>query len=366
MAAFADELLSGYDVDLEALLRDGASPAPAAAAGIVAVTGIAVSTVCPHHLLPALGEAQVAYAPGSTVLGLGTVARLLDAFARRLTLQEGIGHHVVTTLMSRAGARGAYCRIELTHGCLSARGACQASARAVTVSSAGSFQDATGTRLARARAPRRDARERGAMNAVEGERRFAIVTGASRGVGRATALALARRGLAIGLVGRGVERARADALARARERRARRCAPGSSTSPDLTETEAAARRIASEVNVEVLVNNAGVAHRTRIEETSTESYEEQLAVNLSAPFLLTRELLPAMRRRARGRIVHVGSISSTLGSPRLAAYCASKWGLVGFMKSLAEELHDSGVMTLAILPGSIDTRMLQGSGFPRA
>ena len=147
VAAFADELLSGYDVDLEALLRDGASPAPAAAAGIVAVTGISVSTVCPHHLLPALGEAQVAYAPGSTVLGLGTVARLLDAFARRLTLQEGIGHHVVTTLMSRAGARGAYCRIELTHGCLSARGACQASARAVTVSSAGSFQEASGIAL---------------------------------------------------------------------------------------------------------------------------------------------------------------------------------------------------------------------------
>jgi GTP cyclohydrolase I len=156
VAAFADELLSGYDVDLESLLRDGASPAPAAAAGgppsgiaprVVAVTGIAVSTVCPHHLLPALGEAEVAYAPGATVLGLGTVARLVDAFARRLTLQEGIGHHVVTTLMSRAGARGAYCRIELTHGCLSARGACQARARAVTVSSAGSFQDASGIAL---------------------------------------------------------------------------------------------------------------------------------------------------------------------------------------------------------------------------
>jgi GTP cyclohydrolase I len=147
VAAFADELLSGYAVDLDALLRDGASPAPAAAAGVVAVKGIALSTVCPHHLLPALGHADVAYAPGATVLGLGTVARLVDAFARRLTLQEGIGHHVVETLMTRAGARGAYCRIELTHGCLSARGACQANARAVTVSSAGSLLEPAGVAL---------------------------------------------------------------------------------------------------------------------------------------------------------------------------------------------------------------------------
>jgi GTP cyclohydrolase I len=165
VAAFADELLAGYDVDLESLLKDGASPAPLAAAGVpssgidalrdprggaprvVAVKGISVSTVCPHHLLPALGDAAVAYAPGATVLGLGTIARLVDAFARRLTLQEGIGHHVVTTLMSRVGALGAYCRIELTHGCLSARGACQANARAVTVSSAGSFQEASGIAL---------------------------------------------------------------------------------------------------------------------------------------------------------------------------------------------------------------------------
>jgi 3-oxoacyl-[acyl-carrier protein] reductase len=194
-------------------------------------------------------------------------------------------------------------------------------------------------------------------------RRFAIVTGASRGVGRAAALAFARRGLAVGLVGRQsseLEQTRLLAL----ENGAPEVRSWFVDLADARATEAAARLIASEADVEVLVNNAGVAHRTRIEETSTESYEQQITVNLSAPFLLTRELLPAMRRRARGRIVHVGSISSTLGTPRLAAYCASKWGLIGFMKSLAEELHDSGVMTLAILPGSIDTRMLQGSGFP--
>jgi 3-oxoacyl-[acyl-carrier protein] reductase len=89
-----------------------------------------------------------------------------------------------------------------------------------------------------------------------------------------------------------------------------------------------------------------------------------LRVNLTAPFVLTRALLPAMRARRSGRIVFVASISSTLGTAKLSAYCASKWGIVGFMKSLAEELSDSGLMTCAVLPGSVDTRMLTGSVFP--
>ncbi len=194
--------------------------------------------------------------------------------------------------------------------------------------------------------------------------RLAVVTGASRGVGRATALAFARRGLAVGLVGR-----ESNELEQTRLLALENGAPEVRTwfvdLADTRATEAAGRRIAAEApHVEVLVHNAGLAHRTRVEETSTESYEAQIAVNLSAPFVLTRELLPAMRRRARGRIVHVGSISGTLGTPRLAAYCASKWGLIGLMKSLAEELKDSGLMTVAVLPGSIDTRMLEGSGFP--
>jgi 3-oxoacyl-[acyl-carrier protein] reductase len=79
--------------------------------------------------------------------------------------------------------------------------------------------------------------------------------------------------------------------------------------------------------------------------------------------LLTRAFLPTMLRRGSGRILHVASISATLGTRNAAAYVASKWGLVGFMKSLAEELSGTGLMTLAVLPGSVGTRMLEGSGF---
>src|SRR5262245_33156687 len=93
VSAFADELLSGYDVDLEQLLADGAAVEPMPGSGVVVVRGVQIATVCPHHLLPALGSATIAYVPGSRVLGLGTLSRLVDAFARRLTLQERIGEN---------------------------------------------------------------------------------------------------------------------------------------------------------------------------------------------------------------------------------------------------------------------------------
>ena len=113
-----------------------------------------------------------------------------------------------------------------------------------------------------------------------------------------------------------------------------------------------------------MIHNAGIATRTRIEDTSYSSWQLQLEVNLSAPFVLTRALLPAMRARGSGRFVFVASISATMGTANLSAYCASKWGVVGFMKSLAAELSDSGLMACAVLPGSVDTQMLEGSGFP--
>jgi 3-oxoacyl-[acyl-carrier protein] reductase len=112
------------------------------------------------------------------------------------------------------------------------------------------------------------------------------------------------------------------------------------------------------------VHNAGVIHRERIEQLDPRHWDEQFAVNVRAPYLLTRLLLPAMKRAGNGRMVFVGSISATGGTAGAAAYCASKWALSGFVKSLAEELSDSGLMAVAVLPGSVDTRMLEGSGFP--
>jgi len=142
--AFADDLLSGHGVDVRELLRKGSCEAPPAAkSGPVAVTGIAVTAICPHHLLPALGRANVVYLPGAMLLGIGTLTALVDAFARRLTLQEAIGQNVVGALIELAGARGAYCELELEHSCLRARGERQVSAVVRSSARAGDFASPT-------------------------------------------------------------------------------------------------------------------------------------------------------------------------------------------------------------------------------
>jgi len=136
--AYADELLAGYQVDIGALIRSGSvEVGDSPPSGPVTVRDLAVATVCPHHLTPALGRATVCYLPGPRVLGLGTIGHLVDACARRLVLQEQLGQDVVDALIQHAAARGAACELELRHACLCARGARQAGASVYTLATAG-------------------------------------------------------------------------------------------------------------------------------------------------------------------------------------------------------------------------------------
>jgi 3-oxoacyl-[acyl-carrier protein] reductase len=192
---------------------------------------------------------------------------------------------------------------------------------------------------------------------------IALLTGASRGLGRAVALGLARRGMSLALLGRSSP-AHAETASLVRQVGGDALELFANFSDAVT-LERATERVVSELGVpEVVVHNAGMVVRASIERTSVEDWDQQLDTNLRAPFVLTRALLPALRQAGRGRLVFVGSISGTLGSPGAAAYAASKWGLTGFVKSLAEELKDSGLMACTVLPGSIDTDMLSGSPFP--
>jgi GTP cyclohydrolase I len=93
--------------------------------------------MCPHHLLPALGTATLAYLPGERLLGLGTLSRLVVTAARRLALQESVGETVVSVLLQQAGARGALCRLDLLHSCLSGRSTEQPDARLITLARGG-------------------------------------------------------------------------------------------------------------------------------------------------------------------------------------------------------------------------------------
>jgi 3-oxoacyl-[acyl-carrier protein] reductase len=114
---------------------------------------------------------------------------------------------------------------------------------------------------------------------------------------------------------------------------------------------------------DAVVLNAGVLERGPIEEFTEAQWDRVLGVNLKGAFLCAKAAWPALRR-TRGRIVAIGSISGTLGTPQAAAYNASKWGLTGFIKSLAEEGREQGVFCAVVLPGSVDTKMLEKTPFP--
>lgn len=119
-AAFADELCRGYAVDVDALLRENTILVDSS--GLVFLRDIAVSTICPHHLMLGTGLATVAYAPRGKILGVGAIARVVDAFSQRLALQEAIGEDVVKALAAHLDPEWAMCRIVMSHGCMTARG----------------------------------------------------------------------------------------------------------------------------------------------------------------------------------------------------------------------------------------------------
>lgn len=118
--AFVDELCAGYAVDTRALLAK--HTIDASAPSLVVLRDIPVVTTCPHHLLPAVGTADVAVQTASRIIGIGAVGELVDAHARRLTLQEHIGERVVADLDAALAPSWVACRILLSHGCMIARG----------------------------------------------------------------------------------------------------------------------------------------------------------------------------------------------------------------------------------------------------
>ena len=175
--------------------------------------------------------------------------------------------------------------------------------------------------------------------------RVCVVTGASRGVGRAIAVELQAAGFKI-------------------------AACASSAAPDLPEALNVKCDVSRESDVreffakagkpEAVVLNAGVLERGAIESFTVEQFDRVIGVNLRGAFLCAREAF----RLGTKRIVAVGSISGTLGTAQSAAYNASKWGLTGLMKSLAEEGRERGIFCAIVLPSGVDTEMLKKTPFP--
>jgi NAD(P)-dependent dehydrogenase (short-subunit alcohol dehydrogenase family) len=189
--------------------------------------------------------------------------------------------------------------------------------------------------------------------------RTAIVTGGGRGIGLASARALTAGGARVTVFAR----SHAELAAAVRTGGAELAVRGDVASEaDVANLVAEHERALGPCDV--LVCAAGQLVRGVAEATDPADFRRVLEVNLVGPFLCARAVLPGMKRRHRGRIVNVASISATRGTPESGAYNASKWGLVGFTKSLAEELRPHGVQALSVSPGSTATAMLRQTPFP--
>ena len=192
-----------------------------------------------------------------------------------------------------------------------------------------------------------------------------LVTGASRGIGLAIGERMAKAGAHVALCSR-TQTALAEAAQRIADAR-----PGARVlwiPCDVTRFEQVRHLHASvdrELGVpDVIVNNAGSVVRKRLDEMSESEWDQVLDTNLKGAFHVTRAFLPQMRARGSGRFINIASISGRQGTPRLTAYCAAKHAIVGLTRALAEETRDVGLQVNAICPGSVDTEMLRGSGFP--
>jgi len=191
--------------------------------------------------------------------------------------------------------------------------------------------------------------------------RVAIVTGAARGLGRAAAERLHERGASVAVNAR--DRERAEAVARSIGERAF-AVPGDIASAGVPE-EIVRLTLERFGRVDILVNNAALARSTRLPVLTAEEWRLALEVNLTAPFLLTKEVLPAMKAQHYGRIVNVSSSAgrtvSTLGG---AHYTASKAGLLGLTRAAAKELGQYGITVNAVCPGMIDTELTHENASP--
>lgn len=188
-----------------------------------------------------------------------------------------------------------------------------------------------------------------------------LITGAGRGIGRAAALRFAKAGARVALMARRED----DLLSLAATiRQAGGVAfafPGDVAAPlDVARVVTQAEHATG--GLDIVLSNAGAVARAEVDRYPVDAWNHLLGVNLTAAYLLAHHAVPPMKARRRGRFLFVSSISADRPFGGFTAYAAAKAGLLGFTRSLAEELRPHQLQAMALLPGSVDTDMLRGAG----
>lgn len=188
----------------------------------------------------------------------------------------------------------------------------------------------------------------------------AIVTGASRGIGRAVAVALAAEGASVLAVAR--NKIAIKETQAAAEAVGGRCLP---LVLDVTKDGAAERAVGEAVQifggVDILINNAGIDAGSTVRDTDQDTFHGVMRTNLDATFLFCQAVIPHMEKKG-GSIINIASISGKQGSRGLAAYCASKFAVVGLSQSLFEEVRELGIKVCCLCPGYVNTSMPSSEG----
>jgi len=183
--------------------------------------------------------------------------------------------------------------------------------------------------------------------------RVALVTGGDKGIGAAIAARLAEGGMKVAITGRDVE-----ALERVAARTGAKAIPADVT--DAAAMDRAVEEIEAALGpIDIVVPNAGIAPGATLAATDDATWDRVFAVNVTAPFRLTRALLPKMAKRGWGRVIYIASNAGLTGYAFTAAYAASKHAVIGLMRSLAMEFARTGVTVNAVCPGFVDTAMAE-------
>ena len=188
-------------------------------------------------------------------------------------------------------------------------------------------------------------------------RKIALVTGAGRGIGKAISVSLAKAGCRVVLAARTreqIEAVQKEILSKGGDALA--------IPTDLTVDEDIQRLVeesqAKWGAVDILINNAGWGKRAPVVGASLTDWDQTFRLNLRAPMVLAKALLPNMIAKREGAVINIGSVSGKTGEANGAAYSASKFGLIGFTQSLYEEVREHGIKVAVILPGFVDTPLI--------
>jgi len=186
----------------------------------------------------------------------------------------------------------------------------------------------------------------------------ALVTGATHGIGRATAFALGRAGYRVGVCARTA--AKVESLVAELRAAGIEAAGRAADVADPVQVTSVVEHVSTALGeIGVLVNNAGVLIARPIEALTLEDWDTTMATNLRGLFLMTRAVLPPMRARGHGDIVNVASLAARNGFAGGSAYVASKHAVLGFGRALMLELRKEGIRVITVCPGSVDTGMLR-------